>query len=99
MAKEEFVKVEAKGSIWKPTENGEEKVGLVEDIIEGKFGKQYVLLVGDVAVLTPSHKVLQNRMEEVKRGMTVKIVFLGTELPTVKGRNPTAMYDVYIRNK
>jgi hypothetical protein len=97
MEKEEFIKVESTGDIWKPTEKGEEKVGLVEDIIEGKFGKQFILLVGDVAIKTPSHKVLQNRLADVKRGQTVKIVFLGTELPTVKGNNPTAMYDVFIR--
>ena len=97
MAKEEFTKVESTGDIWKPKEKGEEKIGVVEDIIEGKFGKQYILLVGDDAIKTPSHRVLQNRMADVKRGQTVKIIFLGTELPTVKGNNPTAMYDVYIR--
>lgn len=97
MAREEFVKVEAKGNIWKPTQKGEEKIGVVEDIIEGKFGKQYVLICDNDTMMTPSHKVLQNRLAEVKRGMTVKMVFQGTELPTVKGNNPTAMYDVYIR--
>lgn len=97
MAKKEFVKVESGGNIWLPKKVDEEIVGIVSEIIDGQYGKQYVFLQEDGnEITTPSHKVLQGRMAKVKKGDTVKIVHTGSDLPKVKGRNNTELYDVFV---
>lgn len=97
--KDEWVKQgEGDQNIWLPTEKGTELVGSVKDVIEGKFGSQLVVVQEDnVEITTPSHKVLQNRIKNVKKDDMIKIVYTGEELPEVKGNNPTRMYDVYIK--
>lgn len=94
MAKENWKKLEA--NYWKPEIEGEELVGKVASIKSGQFGKQYVIDVDDgTQITTPSHKVLQNRMESIEEGDVVKIVFTGYSAPSVKGQSPTCLYDVY----
>lgn len=93
----EWEKQEGVG-IWIPKKVGEEVIGKVVKIdTEGTYGTQLILETKDGEMRTPSHKVLQNRIAKVKEGQTVKIVYAGQEQPTVKGNNPTEMYDVFIQ--
>lgn len=92
-----FKKVEGNNNIWMPKKENDELIGIILEVKEGQFGKQYEIGVDDgSSIWTPSHKVLQNRLTACKKGDNVKIVFTGQELPKVKGYNPTALYDVYI---
>lgn len=88
------------GEIWLPEKKEEEIIGAVKDILlEGQYGIQLMIEKEDgVMIMTPSHKVLQNRIRQVKKGQDIKIVYIGEELPKVKGQNPTKMYDVYIKD-
>ena len=83
--------------IWLPKEEKDELEGEVTHInTEGLYGVQYTVKKSDgEEVLTPSHKVLQNRMQKAVVGTKVKIVFVGTEAPKIRGQNPMSMYDVY----
>ena len=86
----------AANNIWMPAKEGEELVGEITAVTPGQFGLQYTIMKEDeTEVRTPSHKVLQNRMEGLVVGQAVKIVYLGTDLPTVKGQNGMKMYEVY----
>ena len=92
-----YVKQEGAG-IWLPSKEGEILEGEVTHINkEGLYGTQYTVKKkdGGEEVLTPSHKVLQNRMQKAKEETKVKIVFTGTEPPKIRGQNPTSMYDVF----
>lgn len=94
--KKEYKKVENDLNIWLPKVKDDEIEGIIAMITEGSYGKQYKIEGTRGVWTTPSHKVLQNRMAKCKVGDEVKIVFIGTEPPKVKGQNPTAMYDVFI---
>ena len=91
-----YVKQEGAG-IWLPEKENEELEGEVVHInTEGLYGTQYTIKKeDDEEVLTPSHKVLQNRMQKAEKGTKVKIVFTGTEAPKIRGQNETKMYDVF----
>ena len=80
--------------IWIPEKEGDQIEGLVEKKDEGNYGPQWTIITADESIRTPSHKVLQNRMGNVKEGDTVRITFVGEEPPAVKGQNPTKMYKV-----
>jgi hypothetical protein len=84
-------------NIWQPTNPEDELVGEVISITESRFGGyQYCIKQDDESmIITPSHKVLQNRIIDAKVGTRVKIVFIGYEKPTTKGYSPMAMYDVF----
>jgi len=88
-------------AMWLPETEGEELIGIVIDIVEGLYGSQYLIkpIGKDEIIRTPSHKVLVNRMVEVKKDDMVKLVYLGQEPPTVKGQNPTKMYEVFIKGE
>lgn len=90
--------IEQEGAgMWIPQNEGDELIGTVTDIVEGDYGKQYVIKKDDgEEIRTPSHKVLQNRMAKVKAGNKVKIVYTGEEPPSVKGQKPTKMYKAFI---
>ncbi len=83
--------------IWLPKEEDEELLGEVVKIDkEAMYGTQYIIKKKDgEEVLTPSHKVLQNRMQKAEVGTMVKIVFVGEEPPKTRGENPTKMYEVF----
>ncbi len=83
--------------IWIPEKEGDSLVGAVTHIdTEGLYGTQYVIKKSDgEEVRTPSHKVLQNRMQKAKVGTKVKVEYTGTEAPKIRGQNPTCMYDVF----
>jgi len=83
--------------IWLPTVEKTELVGEVTHINrEGLYGTQYTIKndKGE-EILTPSHKVLQNRMQKAEVGTQVKIVYMGTEASKIRGQNPTTIYEVY----
>ncbi len=88
-------KVESSGSFWEP-EIGETLEGVIVDIREGLFGKQWVLQdLNDVQHITPSHKVLQARMANTIKGDLVRIIFKGQDLPKIKGQQGTKLYEVF----
>lgn len=92
----EWKKQEGLG-IWIPENEGAVLEGEIVNInSEAQYGTQYTVRTknGD-EILTPSHKVLQNRMQKAKIGTKVRIIYKGTEPPKVKGQNPTEMYEVY----
>lgn len=85
-------------SIWLPEKEDEELAGEVTEVNkEGDYGTQHTIKKanGD-EILTPSHKVLQNRLRTVKVGDKIRIVYTGKEAPKVKGYSPTSMYDAYL---
>jgi len=96
----EWQKQEGGQNIWIPTEEGEELIGKVVNKQEGSYGPQWVIEDKEGNEhRTPSHKVLQNRMTSVEPDNEVKIVYLGEEPPSVKGQNPTRLYDVFVAKK
>ena len=84
-------------NIWIPEKVDQELKGEITEINkEGDYGTQYtVKQEGGVETLTPSHKVLQNRLRSLKVGDKVRIVYLGTEDAKIKGYKPTQMYDAF----
>ena len=80
---------------WKPT-IGSELIGVIVEKRDGKFGMQYTIETADKKkIVTPSHKVLQNRLEGMQVGQDVKIVLTGDEAPKVKGQSRTLIYSVF----
>lgn len=94
----EWEKQEGTSGMWMPENVGDTLVGEVVSVTEGAFGMNYSIKgEGGIEILTPSHKVLQVRLSKVKVGDVVKLVYTGTEPPSVKGHSPTRLYDVYVR--
>ncbi len=91
-----YVKQEGAG-IWLPEKEEDTLEGEVTHInTEGLYGVQYTIKKSDdEEVLTPSHKVLQNRMQKAKVGTQVRIVYTGVEPPKIRGQNSTRIYEVY----
>jgi len=97
MTNDEWVKQDSTG-IWLPTEEGAELIGQVVQVDEVTYGASYTIKDKDgFEHRTPCHKVLQNRMAKVQIGETVRIIYKGEEPPSVKGQNPTRMYDVFVK--
>jgi len=83
---------------WNPETENEELAGQVMNKLEGDFGFQWEIVKSDGSkIRTPSHKVLQNRMLDVKVGQRVLIHYEGKEAPKKKGNNPTSMYRVFVK--
>ena len=86
------------GSFWKPERENEEIQGEVIAIDDGEYGKNYSIKQDDgKVVLTGANKALLPRMLKVKIGDIVKIVYTGSEAPTVRGHKPTKLFDVFIK--
>jgi hypothetical protein len=85
--------------VWMPKKEEETLIGKVKEISISKFGGNEYIIIQDnnEEVRTPSHKWLQNSLAKAIVGSIVKITFKGYELPKVKGNNPTAKYEVYIK--
>lgn len=82
-------------NFWNPEKEGDSIEGVVIGIIEGAFGKTWKIDTGEGIMGTPSHKGLQMRMDEVKVGQTVQLIFNG-EVPAKKeGHSPAKVYTVY----
>ena len=97
--KNEWVKQESQ-MYWNPDTINEELVGVILQSIDSEeYGRNYVIEETDTKkkYQTPSHKVLQNLMRNCKVGDVVKIVYLGEDMPTIKGHKPTRMYELYLK--
>lgn len=94
---EEWTEVESRLNMWLPEGVGDMLVGEVVAKRDGSYGTQWMIKTEDGEYWTPSHKVLQNRMNEVPIGSTVKIERLADLPPKVRGQNPTMMYRVSIK--
>lgn len=89
---------ERKGKeLWLPTEPGTEIIGEITNIdLAGDYGTKYELKTPEgLEVRLPQHKVLQDRLEGVRKGAVVKIIFEREDPPTKKGNNPTKIYKVF----
>jgi hypothetical protein len=83
------------GSFWSPEKEGESIEGVIIGMDEEKFGLKVTVEQKDKKqIVLPSHAVLQSRIKNCKVGDIVKVVFERTELPTIKGHNPTNIYKV-----
>lgn len=82
---------------WKP-KIGDELIGKVLEKKQTEYGFQYTIETEDKRkVVTPSHKVLQSRMNGIQIGAEVKIKLDGDEAPKVKGQNRTLIYSVFVK--
>jgi len=91
-----WTKHESRQNIWLPDHPGDGLIGEVMDRFEGKFGSQLTIRdeLTKTEVNTPSHKVLQNLLEDVTIGARVRITYKGEEPPKVRGQSPMKMYEV-----
>jgi len=87
--------VEVVGSeFWQPEKEDEEVVGNIIQIVESKYGKEYIIEVGEnERITTPAHMMLQNKLAGCKVGDNIKIVYRG-EVPSGKG-SPLKKYRVF----
>ncbi len=86
------------GNIWKPEKDGEFVEGVLKaaresDMYKGNFIYDLETKAGIVSIFGTA--VLNSRMQRTKVGDKLKIVYEGTELPKVKGHNPTKLFKVY----
>lgn len=83
------------GNYWSPDKEGEAVEGVIISIDKGQWGLKITLEQKDKKLIVlPNHAVLQSRLQNCKIGDLIKVVFEKTELPTVKGHNPTNIYKV-----
>jgi hypothetical protein len=83
------------GSFWSPKKEGEYIEGVIISMENEQFGLKVTLEQPDKkTIVLPSHAVLQSRIKNCKPGDIVKVVFERTELPKIKGHNPTNIYKV-----
>ena len=91
-----FKPIVRNNAFWAPVNPGDQITGTVLEHIEGKFGSQFT--IEDEATkkefTTPSHRVLQNLLEDVAVGQRVRITYTGEEPPKVRGQSPMKMYNV-----
>jgi len=91
---EQWEEVQA-GNYWNPKKENESVEGIIISMDKEKFGLKVTLEQPDKKmVVLPSHAVLQSRIQNCKVGDRVKVIFERTELPAVKGHNPTNIYKV-----
>lgn len=91
----EWKKVEVESNIWKPKVPGEELVGRVIKKTQGDYGVQVTVKTGDKKeVITPSHRSLQVRLNNIDTGDDVRIVFNG-QGEAKEGQSAPQLYDVY----
>jgi hypothetical protein len=86
-------------NFWQPKETDDSLIGQVVEQKLGNYGKQYLIKESDGKTLwTPSHKVLQDRLESAKVGIgdKVKIVFVGKSPSKDAAKNDTSLYKVYV---
>jgi len=89
-------KIEPERQFWNPGKIGEELKGNIQEFVTGDFGIQAKIMTEDGKIVqTSSHKVLQSRLKVLAEGDIVRIVYTGEEPPSVKGQNPTKLYDVF----
>jgi hypothetical protein len=96
---EEWEEVPAMLDIWLPEASGETLQGVVLEKKDGQYGPQWLIKTSSGDFWTPSHKVLQARMNSVPIGDEVRIERTESLPPKVRGQNPTTMYRVSVRKK
>jgi hypothetical protein len=84
----------ADSNYWNPEKEGEEVEGIITSINKDDFGLKVAIENKGKSIVLPSHKVLQNRLQNCKVGDMIKVIFEKKELPKVKGHNPTNIYKV-----
>jgi hypothetical protein len=89
----------ADSNYWNPEKEGEEVEGIIISINKDDFGLKVIIESNGKAIVLPSHKVLQNRLQNCKVGDMIKVIFEKKELPKVKGHNPTNIYKVLTKKK
>lgn len=103
-----FKEIESKfGPSWpgKEPQEGTCAVGVVKERIPGDFNKNNYIL-GDATIdavkveggeLTVwGSAYLCSKMDSVPIGARVRVTFLGTELPKIKGQNPGKLFKVEV---
>lgn len=92
---QEWIKQDGAG-LWIPKKIDSELIGVVITTMTGNYGKQWLIQTKDnEEIKTPSHKVLQSRMDKIKEGDVIKIVYKGDEPSKIRGYNPTPIYEVF----
>jgi hypothetical protein len=92
---EQWEIVDSNKTYWSPKGVGEELVGEIEEITQGQYGTRFTIKTSEGSLTTPSHKVLQSRLQSCAVGDVVKIVYKGEIPPKVRGENPTKIYEVF----
>lgn len=82
-------------AFWQPEKKGDQIEGTIVRVFDGTYGTHFVISTTEGEFTTPAHKVLISRMQNMKPNDTVRIIFIGEDLPKVKGQNPTKLYEVY----
>lgn len=88
-----------RAGIWTPHGVGDLIEGHLMEIKQGQYGPVYMIRPSGEpdAIALPNHQTLLSRMTKAKPGDTIRVVYQGEEPPTIKGRNPTQMYKVFIK--
>jgi hypothetical protein len=91
----EWTEVGNTQGLWLPVTKGEVLEGVVIEVKEGLYGLQIAIENKEGVHTTPSHKALVGRLKAFLVGDSIKIEFLGCELPKVKGQQGTRLYAVF----
>lgn len=92
----EWEEIKGNSGLWIPEKKDESVEGEVVEIKKGLYGLQLVIQKADgTKATTPSHKALQSRLTDFQVGDFIKIVYLGVDLPKVKGQQGTRLYSVF----
>ena len=86
------------GNVWKPEKDGDFVEGVLKaarksDMFEGNFVYDLETKNGLVSIFGTA--VLNSRMQQTKVGDKLKIQYVGTDLPKIKGHNPTKLFKVF----
>lgn len=93
--KNEWTEVGNTQGLWLPVTKGEVLEGVVIEVKEGIYGLQLSVENKEGVHTTPSHKALVGRLKAFLVGDSIKIEYLGTDLPKVKGQNGVRLYSVF----
>lgn len=92
-----YQEVETNQNVWIPEKEGEVLEGEIINENEGAYGKQFNVKRQDGSeILTPSHKVLQAKIDSLTTGDRIRITFKGLEPAKMKGWKPTRVYKVEV---
>ncbi|MCX6654323.1 MAG: hypothetical protein NTY03_04280 [Candidatus Bathyarchaeota archaeon] len=91
----EWTEVGNTQGLWLPVTKGEVLEGVVIEVKEGLYGLQLSIENKEGVHTTPSHKALVGRLKAFQVGDSIKVEYLGTELPKVKGQQGTRLYSVF----
>lgn len=82
-------------NFWNPEKEGDSVEGIIVAMETDNFGLRVTIEAPDKStIILPSHKVLQTRLKNCKIGEQIKVIFEKTDLPKIKGHNPTKIYKV-----